>query len=65
MRADTLIRATFAAGAETIAARQTRLTWLAPGRDENAAGSVLQRSEAWISSAQQTRENRCLGPVRS
>ena len=31
-------RATFAAEAEAIAARQTRLTWLAPSRDENASG---------------------------
>jgi exodeoxyribonuclease-5 len=46
-------RASFAAEAETIAAGQTRLTWLAPSRDENAAGSVLREEEAalWIGSA--------------
>jgi ATP-dependent exoDNAse (exonuclease V) beta subunit len=46
-------RASFAAEAETIAAGQTRLTWLAPSRDENAAGSVLQEEEAalWTGSA--------------
>ncbi|MBU4568923.1 MAG: UvrD-helicase domain-containing protein [Alphaproteobacteria bacterium] len=45
--------ASFAAEAETIAAGQTRLTWLAPSRDENAAGSVLREEEAalWIGSA--------------
>ena len=46
-------RASFAAEAETIAAGQTRLTWLAPSRDENAAGSVLREEEAalWTGSA--------------
>jgi exodeoxyribonuclease-5 len=46
-------RASFAAEAETIAAGQTRLTWLAPSRDENAAGSVLREEEAalWIGPA--------------
>lgn len=46
-------RATFAAEAEAIAARQARLTWLAPSRDEGAAGSVLQEEEAgiWTGSA--------------
>jgi exodeoxyribonuclease-5 len=46
-------RASFAAEAETIAAGQTRLTWLAPSRDENADGSVLREEEAalWIGSA--------------
>ncbi|WP_276968593.1 hypothetical protein, partial [Metallibacterium scheffleri] len=46
-------RASFAAEAEAIAAGQTRLTWLAPSRDENAAGSVLQEEEAalWTGSA--------------
>jgi exodeoxyribonuclease-5 len=39
-------RASFAAEAETIAAGQTRLTWLAPSRDENAAGTVLREEEA-------------------
>lgn len=46
-------RATFAAEAEAIIARQTRLTWLAPSRDENAAGTVLQEegNGIWTSSA--------------
>lgn len=46
-------RASFAAESETIAATQTRLTWLAPSRDENAAGSVLREEEAalWTGSA--------------
>ena len=46
-------RAIFAAEAETIAAGQTRLTWLAPSRDENTAGSVLREEEAalWTGSA--------------
>ena len=46
-------RASFAAEAEAITARQTRLTWLAPSRDENASGSVLQGEEAdiWTGSA--------------
>jgi exodeoxyribonuclease-5 len=46
-------RASFAAEAAAIAAAQTRLTWLAPSRDENAAGSVLQEEEAalWTGSA--------------
>jgi ATP-dependent exoDNAse (exonuclease V) beta subunit len=46
-------RAIFAAEAETIAAGQTRLTWLAPSRDENTAGSVLLEQEAalWTGSA--------------
>jgi len=46
-------RASFAAEAETIAAGQTRLTWLAPSRDENTAGSVPREEEAalWIGSA--------------
>jgi exodeoxyribonuclease-5 len=45
--------ASFAAEAETIAAGQTRLTWLAPSRDENAGGSVLREEEAalWTGSA--------------
>ncbi|MBO6728096.1 MAG: ATP-dependent endonuclease, partial [Rhizobiaceae bacterium] len=41
-------RAAFAAEAEAIATRQTRLTWLAPSRDENASGSVLREEEAGI-----------------
>jgi len=45
---NTQTRATFAAEAETITAAQTRLTWLAPSRDENAAGIVLREEEAAI-----------------
>ncbi|BCG83284.1 hypothetical protein [Mesorhizobium sp. 113-3-3] len=43
----------FAAEAAAIADRQTRLTWLAPSRDENASGSMLREEEAdiWIGSA--------------
>lgn len=41
-------RTTFAAEAETIAAAQTRLTWLAPSRDENAGGTVLREEEATL-----------------
>ena len=43
----------FAAEAEVIAAGQTRLTWLAPSRDESASGAVLQEEEAgiWTGSA--------------
>lgn len=41
-------RAIFAADAATIAARQVHLTWLAPSRDENASGAVLQEEEAEI-----------------
>ncbi|WP_028352224.1 UvrD-helicase domain-containing protein [Bradyrhizobium sp. USDA 3256] len=41
-------RATFAAEAEAIAARQTRLAWLAPSRDENACSAVFQEEEAGI-----------------
>lgn len=50
---NTQTRASFAAEAETIAARKARLTWLAPSRDENAAGSVLEEEEAalWTGSA--------------
>lgn len=61
-------RTTFAAEAETIAARQTRLTWLAPSRDENAAGTVLQEEEAriWTGSADdgQPREMEAAAPVQ-
>ncbi len=39
-------RETFAAEASAIADRQTRLTWLAPSRDENATGTLLQEEEA-------------------
>ena len=50
---NTQTRASFAAEAEAIAAAQTRLTWLAPSRDENAAGAVLREEEAslWTGSA--------------
>lgn len=50
---NTQTRASFAAEAEAIAAAQTRLTWLAPSRDENAAGTVLREEEAalWTGSA--------------
>jgi exodeoxyribonuclease-5 len=46
-------RELFAAEAEAIAARQTRLTWLAPSRDESASGAVLQEEESgiWMSAA--------------
>ncbi len=43
---NTQTRASFAAEAEAIAAGQPRLTWLAPSRDENAAGTVLRKEEA-------------------
>jgi ATP-dependent exoDNAse (exonuclease V) beta subunit len=46
--ANTQTRAIFATEAEAIAARQARLIWLAPSRDENAAGAVLQEEEARI-----------------
>ncbi|MBM2713498.1 UvrD-helicase domain-containing protein [Mesorhizobium caraganae] len=51
--ANTQTRAIFATEAEAIAARQARLTWLAPSRDENTAGAVLQEEEAriWTGSA--------------
>ncbi|MDX2387800.1 AAA family ATPase [Sinorhizobium medicae] len=38
----------FAAEASAIADRQVRLTWLAPSRDENPTGTVLQEEEADI-----------------
>ncbi len=38
----------FAAEAAAIAAGQTRLTWLAPSRDESACGAVLQEEEPGI-----------------
>ncbi|MDI4663150.1 UvrD-helicase domain-containing protein [Xanthobacter autotrophicus] len=46
-------RASFAAEAEAIAAAQTRLTWLAPSRDESTAGTVLREEEAalWTGAA--------------
>jgi ATP-dependent exoDNAse (exonuclease V) beta subunit len=61
-------RATFAAEAEAIAAQQTGLTWLAPSRDENAAGTVLQEEEAgiWTGSSDdgQPRELEAAAPVQ-
>lgn len=60
-------RASFAAEAEAIAAAQTRLTWLAPSRDENAAGNVLREEEAslWIGSAEdQPPELEVVAPVQ-
>jgi len=50
---NTQTRASFAAEAEAIATAQTRLTWLAPSRDENAAGTVLREEETalWTGSA--------------
>lgn len=50
---NTQSRASFAAEAEAIAAGQTRLTWLAPSRDEDAAGTVLREEQAtlWMGSA--------------
>ncbi len=41
-------REKFASEAGTIAKSQTRLTWLAPSRDETANGSVLQEEEPEI-----------------
>ncbi|QKC86697.1 UvrD-helicase domain-containing protein [Mesorhizobium sp. NZP2077] len=51
--ANTQTRAIFATEAEAITERQARLIWLAPSRDENTAGAVLQEEEAsiWIGSA--------------
>jgi exodeoxyribonuclease-5 len=43
---NTQTRASFAAEADVIAAAHTRLRWLSPSRDENAAGAVLQGEEA-------------------
>jgi exodeoxyribonuclease-5 len=45
---NTQTRDTFAAEAAAIAARQTRLTWLAPSRDESTSGALLQEEEAGI-----------------
>jgi exodeoxyribonuclease-5 len=49
---NTQTRASFAAEAEAITARQRRLIWLAPSRDENATTAVLRKEEAalWIGS---------------
>jgi exodeoxyribonuclease-5 len=41
-------RETFAAEANAMAGHQTRLTWLAPSRDETGAGNVLREEEASI-----------------
>ncbi|MER9074271.1 UvrD-helicase domain-containing protein [Mesorhizobium sp. M0904] len=51
--ANTQTRAIFATEAEAITERQARLIWLAPSRDENTAGVVLQEEEAgiWTGSA--------------
>lgn len=51
--ANTQTRAIFATEAEAITERQARLIWLAPSRDENTAGAVLQEEEAgiWTGSA--------------
>lgn len=60
-------RATFAAEAEAISARQARLTWFAPSRDENASGTVLQAEEAenWIGLADdQPRELEAAIPIQ-
>jgi exodeoxyribonuclease-5 len=50
---NTQTRASFAIEAEAIAAAQTRLTWLAPSRDESTAGTVLREEEAalWTGAA--------------
>jgi ATP-dependent exoDNAse (exonuclease V) beta subunit len=50
-------RAAFATEAAAIAARQTRLHWLAPSRDESASGAVLQEEEAgiWLGGADDQR----------
>ncbi len=50
-----------------IAAAQTRLTWLAPSRDENAVGAVLRKEEAslWTGSADdQPPELEAVAPVQ-
>ncbi|UVK49038.1 UvrD-helicase domain-containing protein (plasmid) [Mesorhizobium sp. AR07] len=51
--ANTQTRAIFATEAEAVTERQARLIWLAPSRDENTAGAVLQQEEAgiWAGSA--------------
>ncbi len=45
---NTQTRESFAEEAEAIEAAQARLTWLAPSRDENAAGTVLREEESSI-----------------
>jgi len=61
-------RATFAAEAEAIAARQMRLTWLAPSRDENADGTLLREERAgiWTGSADdgQPRDMASAAPIQ-
>jgi len=59
-------RASFAAEAETIAAGQRRLSWLAPSRDENAAGSVLREEESalWTGSTDDPPELDAVAPVQ-
>jgi ATP-dependent exoDNAse (exonuclease V) beta subunit len=63
---NTQTRASFAAEAETIATGQTRLTWLAPSRDENTAGTVLLEEEAaiWAGSADEQNELEAAVPVQ-
>lgn len=50
---NTQTRASFVEEAEAINAAQARLTWLAPSRDENAAGTVLREEETslWTGSS--------------
>lgn len=50
---NTQTRVSFAEEAEAIEAAQARLTWLAPSRDENAAGTVLREEETslWTGSS--------------
>lgn len=50
---NTQTRASFAEESEAINAAQARLTWLAPSRDENAAGTVLRDEETslWTGSS--------------
>ncbi len=50
---NTQTRVSFAEEAEAIEAAQARLTWLAPSRDENAAGTVLRGEETslWTGSS--------------
>lgn len=50
---NTQTRVSFAQESEAIEAAQARLTWLAPSRDENAAGTVLREEETslWTGSS--------------
>ena len=63
---NTQTRASFAAEAEIIATGQTRLTWLAPSRDENAAGTVFlkEEPEIWAGSADEQSELEAAVPVQ-